>query len=516
MIPQSRPGRYVGHTPSPTASAASGVWTLREHESYVAASLWPGKELLFAFDGTGSGVISLGSGPFATRLLYVGSGATTSRVVDLCGTTGGGIIESSGTGPLVFSEDMTVSVEGEKTLTLTGSNTAANAIASIPASSVSLVKSGSGRWVLTEASYYTGSATIAGGTLVIGVNARKGYGLGSGALGAGYAGVTVGDESPAASGSARLLMAEGVRLDGLLRIPPLGEGATQSVAIGGDNASGVSKFPAAATSPSATNYLLTGRDFSVIAKTGGVFEFGVTLNNYDGSYLPDADVTLGGAGFGGTIKVTGYISTLGQIKAVSGVVEQSSSSGGLSAGEGMTVDGAEVRFNRGLAWAGGALQLQSGIISGGDEIFADETPVVFGTAAIASPGNPIGTQDYSCGAEFASGGTLRWHLADWDGSGSQFSATGGLSVTATTGAKFTIEIVGITGDSYPITEGAIANWDNSESKSFTIATSSALTGFAAGKFAIDHSRFSDNNSLGGGSWSVSASGNDIVLTFTHA
>jgi autotransporter-associated beta strand protein len=517
VIPSPRVGRYVGHSPS---TSTSGVWTLKSHQQRVSAGLWGAGEIVITFDGSGSGVINLGSGSVDGKLVYSGAGTTTARVVNLAGISGGGTIESNGTGAIVFSQNLTVNGSVAKTFTLAGSNTNTNSIASIPASPVSLVKSGAGTWRLGSGSYYTGETTIKNGTVIVGVD--TGWTTGSadpfGAFGAGayaYPYPILGDDSAGATGEARMLFEDGVRFDGRVRVPALGAGATQAVVVGGANSTGTSEFPKQNAS-SQYNFIQTDREISIVATTGGTFEIGAGLNNLAGDSYPDVDINFGGSGYGGKVIATGGLSTGQKINILSGIVEVSNSTAGVYGTAGVYVNGGELRWNRtSYSFAGTQLYVTSGVVSGiGD--YECDAAIVFGSNAIVSPGDPIGDHDFICGVEFAAGGTMRWHVADWNGTGSQLQASGGLSVTATTGSKFTIEIVGITGDSYPITEGAVANFTNASSKSFTIATSSGLTGFAANKFAIDDSRFANNNSLAGGSWSLSQSGNDIVLTFTNA
>ncbi|MEI6637729.1 MAG: autotransporter-associated beta strand repeat-containing protein, partial [Planctomycetota bacterium] len=83
----------------------------------------------------GTGNITLGGSTFDGVLRYIGAGNTTDRVFSMAGTTGGATLDASGSGPLVFSSAMTATGAGIKTLTLTGSSTAANSIAAIVDSS---------------------------------------------------------------------------------------------------------------------------------------------------------------------------------------------------------------------------------------------------------------------------------------------------------------------------------------------------------------------------------------------
>jgi autotransporter-associated beta strand protein len=112
-----------------------------------------------------NGTIQIGTGTTTGVLRYIGGGNTTDRVINLSGTTGGATIDASGSGPLVFSSAFTATVAGNKTLTLTGTSTAANSIDSIAGTGVSVNKTGSGLWRLTGNNSYTGATTVSAGQL---------------------------------------------------------------------------------------------------------------------------------------------------------------------------------------------------------------------------------------------------------------------------------------------------------------------------------------------------------------
>ncbi|NBV35299.1 MAG: hypothetical protein EBR81_16295, partial [Proteobacteria bacterium] len=108
---------------------------------------------------------------------------TTDRVINLAGTTGGGVLDQSGADYLVYTGSVTATGAGAKTLVLQGSNTGTGQISGIIANNSStnttaLLKQGTGQWLLSGTNTYSGGTTLAQGTLVLGnVNA-----LGSGSL----------------------------------------------------------------------------------------------------------------------------------------------------------------------------------------------------------------------------------------------------------------------------------------------------------------------------------------------
>lgn len=114
---------------------------------------------------TGVANINLGSTGVAGRFRYTGTGETTTRIFNLSGTTGGGVIEAHG--PLVIDSNLNVSGSGLKTLTLTGS-AAGSSIRNVGngANTTGLVKTGGGTWRLAGATTYSGTTTIYGGALI--------------------------------------------------------------------------------------------------------------------------------------------------------------------------------------------------------------------------------------------------------------------------------------------------------------------------------------------------------------
>ncbi len=130
-----------------------------------------GNSSLGAPTNSASGTIQMGSGGTTGRLLYTGSGDTTDRAIDLAGTTGGAILEQSGTGLLQFTTNFTATGAGAKTLTLRGSTAGVGEIAgsivdNSGANKTSVTKDGTGTWILSGANTHGGDTTVSGGRLV--------------------------------------------------------------------------------------------------------------------------------------------------------------------------------------------------------------------------------------------------------------------------------------------------------------------------------------------------------------
>lgn len=114
-----------------------------------------------------NGTITFG-GVSGSGLRYTGTGETTDRVINLGGTTHGGVIDQSGTGALKFTSGVTATGNGIKSLTLQGSTAGTGEIAGPIANSTSatsIIKTGTGNWTLSGNNSYTGGTSVNAGTL---------------------------------------------------------------------------------------------------------------------------------------------------------------------------------------------------------------------------------------------------------------------------------------------------------------------------------------------------------------
>jgi fibronectin-binding autotransporter adhesin len=117
----------------------------------------------------------IGSG---STLRYTGAGDTTDRLFRL--STGISIIESSGTGAIVFSNTGSASYQGNgnRTLALGGTNTGLNTMGGTiidgPGGTTTVAKNGSGTWVLTGNNTFTGNTVVNDGNLIIGDGGNSG------------------------------------------------------------------------------------------------------------------------------------------------------------------------------------------------------------------------------------------------------------------------------------------------------------------------------------------------------
>lgn len=159
----------------------------------------------------------------------------------------------------------------------------------------------------------------------------------------------------------------------------------------------------------------------------------------------------------------------------------------------------------------GALSLSSGQSLGGNG-------TVWGNVTVngsVSPGSSVGELTATGSVDLAPAGTYVWEISDADdtpgGAGVRWDhlEVQSLSISATTGSKFTIQVVGLPGTGGP----DLDNFDPNISYTWVIATATgAITGFDADKFSIDLSLLTNNNTPTG-PFRVFTSGGELRLQY---
>ncbi len=207
------------------------------------------------------------------------------------------------------------------------------------------------------------------------------------------------------------------------------------------------------------------------------------------------------AGAGNTFTYAGTVSNF-NTSVQSGTFNYT---GAAALGGNITVDGGVFKSN------GGTVTVNSGTVSGTN---LSGVALTIGANVTLSPGNSPGT--LSSGSQtWAGGGTYLWEInrlfADGGLQGSDpgwdfGNIDGTLDITANSGNRFNITL-----DSLAL----LTSWDNTQNYTFNIATASGgITGFDASDFLLSSSAFDDLHSLGGGTFSIAQTGNNLQLNFT--
>jgi fibronectin-binding autotransporter adhesin len=121
----------------------------------------------------GFGTIHLGANSDTGTLQYLGAGETSENVLILDGTTGGAILDQSGTGPWTLSWGVRMDGAGDKSITLQGDTEGTGEISGPihsrqdVAGLLGVRKQGSGTWILSGENRYEGPTTIADGVLLV-------------------------------------------------------------------------------------------------------------------------------------------------------------------------------------------------------------------------------------------------------------------------------------------------------------------------------------------------------------
>ncbi|MBV6500122.1 MAG: hypothetical protein CJBNEKGG_02590 [Prosthecobacter sp.] len=168
--------------------SGSGSLTIQGVGTTVAGTISISGGAIIATDfrslNNNTATINIGSTTTAGALIIGGTattptvgGLTTSKVINLAGTTGAASIYANQTGanPVILNADFTATGAGSKTLNLGGSSGADNIINGKiidngGSNITSVTKLGAGNWVLAGANTYTGTTTISDGILKLKAN----------------------------------------------------------------------------------------------------------------------------------------------------------------------------------------------------------------------------------------------------------------------------------------------------------------------------------------------------------
>ena len=373
-------------------------------------------------------------------LSYVGTGDTNSRNFTI--GTGGARIEANGTGLLKMGAVGTVATSGSgnRSLTLAGSNTAANSfslkVADGTGGITTVVKEGTGAWnIAGTGSTYTGGTEVRGGTLIAGSGDTSGFGAGEIRL---YNGTTF-----KASGTTTRVFTNSFRTEGEINMDWV---QTQSSV----NLATDTKITAMGTnSAGASSVTFNG----AIGGTGGLTKSG-----------------LGSMTLSATNSYTGATS----LKQGSLLVASNAS---IASSSGTTVDGGILNVN---GTAGGVTVNTGGSLGGSGTVGA----LTLNSGSLLKPGNSPGNLT-AASSVWNEGATYEWQITslngtagtDWDLFTVTSGLNGGLDLSAlSSSATFNLSL-----DS----AGALAGFSSTSDYTWTFAKAASITGLSSTSAGTD-------------------------------
>jgi autotransporter-associated beta strand protein len=253
---------------------------------------------------------------------------------------------------------------------------------------------------------------------------------------------------------------------------------------------------------------------------------------------------------GGTVNVNGASTTIqsyngGNVDVDRGLIvamNDGNSSGVISGGGGMTKNSVGtltlggVNTYTGATTVGGGLLVVNGSIASspvsiqtGGTLGGSGTvgAVTVQSGGTINPGNSPGTLNINGNVDWLGGGNYNWQIVGVTGTAGTvstwdlISATGILDLSALSiGSKFNINLWSLQSTG-PDVNGALTGFNNTQSYTWKIATAAGgITGFNSSYFNLNTGAINGTggfaNGLGGGSFSVAQSGNDLNLVFTAA
>lgn len=175
----SSAGNHIGGSAAITKSSGGTLTLAGGANTNTGATTLSGGTLVVSTLANGGVASDIGAASSSAASLvfnggtlqYTGAGASPNRAFTI--STAGGTIDSSGTGALALTNTgaLGYSGNGPRTFTLRGSDANDNTLAAPLANNggaTALNKNGTGKWVLTGNSTYSGVTTIANGILQIG------------------------------------------------------------------------------------------------------------------------------------------------------------------------------------------------------------------------------------------------------------------------------------------------------------------------------------------------------------
>ena len=322
-----------------------------------------------------------------------------------------------------------------------------------------------------------------------------------------------------ALGTGSVRVRNGVRLTSQSTAPTSGQ-VTNGVTV--DSGGGLTNRSTTGTVVTYTNVTLPSSG-SILLNNDDQSTTGLTISS-GGTLTGDLtiDTTQGGTNAVGRVTLSGVFGGSG------GLIKSGTGRSGLLVLGGSNTYTGTTSVTTGELYVNGDQSLATGPVA----VFASATLGGSGTigglvslasTATMSPGFGVGTLTLAGPLSLASGVNYNWQMMSGTGVAGatdawDLLAVGGpLSIDSTSADPFKINLATVSGTT--AVSGSAASFDPYSNYSWTIATAAGgITGFASDKFLITSTATNGTsgfvNDLGGGTFSLAQSGNDLNLVFT--
>ena len=421
----------------------------------------------------------------AVSFLQVGTSTTVSsdKTLNLIGST---VFFANGTGTaaLIHSGSITTETAGAKTFDLRSGNTNFNAnnisgIISDGSGQLNLRKSNAGTWALSGANTFTGATINAGGTLILG----NSLALQNSAL----------DTATSIAGTATVGLRTTVTtltlggLTGNKNFAATG-GVFVTTGSGYDTVTALTLNPGTGASPSYAGVIANGNANMTLTKSGAGTQTLTNANTYTGA----TSIT------GGTLAITG--------------------TGSINTSSGVSITSSTLRYNSSVNLTA-PVTFTSGTLAGTNWNGA-LSGLTIGTSQTIAPGNSPGSATSGM-QTWATGGSYLWEINNATGTAGTdpgwdlVNGTGPLTITATDGSEFNIEVTSLT---LLNAAGPAANFLDLTSYNWLLADFASVSGFDAAAFNINTGAFGNTftGTFGvslGGVGAVPGDNSQIYLTY---